>query len=75
MIMHPRPGQTVRVHYATKPRKGATKLLSEIMPYHGRLGVVRIVGKGPGPRNIGVEIDGKIIVIPRGNPVGFRGPC
>jgi len=39
------------------------------MPYHGKIGVVRVVSRGPGPRNVGVEIDGQVIVVPRGNLV------
>jgi hypothetical protein len=41
------------------------------MPLHGRTGVVRIVTRGRGPRNVGVEIDGQIVVIPRGNLVAI----
>ena len=59
MIFHPRIGQHVRLHYA----KGA----AAAMPYHGRMGVVRVVSLGPGPRNVGVEIDGRLVVVPRGN--------
>lgn len=59
----PTVGQRVRVHYA--------KATAPQMPYHGRTGVVRIVATGRGPRNVGVEIDGVIIVIPRGNLVAM----
>ena len=59
MIFRPRVGQRVRIHYA---RRSAS-----IMPHHGRTGVVRIVAKGPGPRNVGVEIDGLLVMVPRGN--------
>ena len=34
-----------------------------------RTGRRRVVATGPGPRNIGVEIDGGLVVIPRGNLV------
>ena len=61
MIFHPRIGQRARVHYA--------KGLAAMMPYHGKVGVVRIVSRGPGPRNVGVEIDGRLVVVPRGNLV------
>ena len=61
MIFHPRIGQRVRVHYG---RSAAAR-----MPWHGRVGVVRLVGHGPGPRNVGVEIAGRVIVVPRGNLV------
>ena len=59
MIFHPQPGQHVRIHYA---RRSAS-----IMPHHGRTGVVRIVANGPGPRNVGVEIEGLLVMVPRGN--------
>ncbi len=61
MIFHPRPGQRVRMHYA---RRAAC-----LVPYHGRIGTVRVVAKGPGPRNVGVEIDGRLVVASRGNLV------
>ena len=64
MIFHPQPGQHVRIHYA---RRSASS-----MPHHGRTGVVRIVSKGPGPRNVGVEIDGFLVMVPRGNLVAVR---
>jgi len=65
MIFHPRIGQRVRVHYAR--RVGA------VMPYHGMHGLVRVVAAGPGPRNVGVEIDGRLVVVPRGNLVAVGG--
>ena len=61
MIFHPRIGQRVRLHYA--------KHAASIMPHHGKVGVVRLVGSGPGPRNVGVEVDGRTVVVPRGNLV------
>jgi len=61
MIFHPRQGQRVRIHYA--------KRSAPIMPHHGMAGVVRIVSPGPGPRNVGVEIEGRLLVVPRGNLV------
>lgn len=44
MLSHPKPGQRVRIHYA--------KLRAALMPYHGKIGVVRIesLARGPGPR-------------------------
>lgn len=65
MIFHPKIGQRVRVHYAQRAAR--------YMPLHGKVGVVRIVtqGRAPGPRNVGVEIDGQIVVIPRGNLVAM----
>jgi len=64
MIFHPRIGQRIRVHYA----KGA----AATMPFHGKTGVVRGVSRGPGPRNIGVEVDGGLVVVPRGNLVAVQ---
>ena len=62
MIFHPRPGQRVRIHYA---RRSAS-----VMPHHGKTGVVRTVAKGPGPRNVAVEIDGAVGVV----RIAARGP-
>ena len=60
MIRAPRPGQRVRLHYA---RRAAAS-----MPHHGALGSVRLVGRGPGPRNALVDLDGGgAVVVPRGN--------
>jgi hypothetical protein len=59
MIFHPRAGQRVCIHYA--------KRSASIMPHHGRLGAVRVVSMGPGPRNVGVEIEAMCVVVPRGN--------
>ena len=67
MIFHPRGGQDVRVHYA----QGA----AGVMPYHGKAGVVRLVGRGPGPRNVGVEIGGRLVAVPRGNLVAESAPA
>jgi len=64
VIFHPQPGQHVRIHYN---RRSAAA-----MPHHGRTGVVRIAGRGPGPRNVGVEIGGQIVVVPRGNLVAVE---
>ena len=63
MIFHPYIGQRVHVHYA--------KAAAPTMPYHGRTGVVRTVTDGPGPRNVGVKIDGQLVVVPRGNLVAI----
>ena len=59
MIFHPRAEQRVRIHYA--------KRSASIMPHHGRIGVICIVSRGPGPRNVGVEIEAMCVVVPRGN--------
>ena len=64
MIFHPHSGQRVRIHYA--------KRSASIMPHHGRVGVVRVVSRGPGPRNVGVDLDGRTVVVPRGNLVAIE---
>ena len=58
MIAHPKVGQRVRVRYAKHYR--------EMMPYHDCIGIVRIVAHYR-PLNHGIEIGGRIIVIPCGN--------
>lgn len=60
MLVHPRVGQLVRIHYR-KDRAG-------FMPHHGKAARVVVVAKGPGPRNHGVELrDGRIVCVPCGN--------
>lgn len=59
MVSNPKPGDVVKVCYR--------KSLKNWFPYEGEIGTVRIVCKARKCRNHGVEIDGKIIVIPCGN--------
>lgn len=59
MIRFPKIGQKVQVHY--------NKRIARIAPHHGQVGHVQTVSRGPGPRNICVDINGKLVVIPRGN--------
>lgn len=59
MMANPRVGQLVRVHYR--------KRFAAAMPWHGAVGVVEIVSRGPGPRNHGVRINGRLTAIPCGN--------
>ena len=59
MIVYPRVGQQVQVWY--------NKRLATIMPLHGKVGTVRVVAKGKGPRNHGIEIDSALWVVPCGN--------
>jgi len=61
MIFGPKIGDPVRVHYRAS--------MARIMPLHGQRGVIRIVCRGPGPRNHGVEIDGQVYSVPMGNLV------
>ena len=58
MYANPPQNARVRIHY----RKG----VAETMPFQGRIGTIRISGRGK-PRNHLVEIDGKLAVIPCGN--------
>ena len=64
MIFHPRPGHRVRIHHA--------KQSASVMPHHGKVGVVRIVSSGPGPRNVGVQVDRRTVVVPRGNLIAVE---
>ena len=38
-----------------------------MMPHHGKVGVVVLVGRGRGPRNVAVRLDNEVVVVPRGN--------
>jgi hypothetical protein len=58
-MVHPRIGQEVQVWY--------NKRLAPHMPLHGKVGTVRVVARGKGPRNHGVMIDGALWVVPCGN--------
>lgn len=57
MILNPRIGAVYQVWY----RKSARHL-----PLHGRCGRAVIAGRGT-PRNHGIEIDGRLRVVPCGN--------
>ena len=59
MIVYPSIGQRVQCWYRESVRKLVTT--------HGKIGVVKIVARGPGPRNHGVEIDGTLYIVPCGN--------
>ncbi len=60
MIVHPKIGQAVQCWYRDR-----TMLL------HGKIGIVRIVSRGPGPRNHGVQINGVVYSVPCGNLRSF----
>lgn len=67
MIVRPRKGEVVGIRYRESVRR--------IAPHHGATGVVRVVSRGPGPRNHGVEMaDGRLVVVPCGQlvPIGVR---
>jgi hypothetical protein len=66
MIFHPRVGQRVRIHYA--------RAKAPLMPHHGRTGVVRLAPRGRGPRNVGVDVGGRIVAVPRGNLIALKTP-
>lgn len=59
MIVHPKIGQAVQVWYRREVAPG--------MPYHSRMGRVVTKGRGPGPRNHAVEIEGCVVMVPCGN--------
>jgi hypothetical protein len=59
MLSAPKIGDCAQVWYGSKWRRVCGQL-------HGRIGVVRVVSKGS-PRNHGVEIEGRLIVVPRGH--------
>lgn len=59
MLCYPKLGQRVQCWYAERKRG--------IAPLHGRIGMVVVASRGPGPRNHGVEIDGRFYVVPCGN--------
>lgn len=76
MIFGPRPGDVVRLHYATKPRRHAAPAPAELMVFHGWEGVVMYVAthrKRGVPRNVGVLLDAAdrgapgVVVVPAGN--------
>lgn len=58
MIASPRPNSEVQCWYAERWRR--------VAPLHGKVGVVRISSRGR-PRNHGIEIDGRLYVVPCGN--------
>jgi len=58
-MVHPRIGQQVQVWY--------NRRIAPTMPLHGKVGVVRVVARGRGPRNHGIEIDDQLWVVPCGN--------
>lgn len=59
MLTNPRIGARVQLHYGTGWRRACGSL-------HGKVGAVRVASKGK-PRNHGVIVDGKLLVIPCGN--------
>lgn len=61
MMLNPRIGQLAQCWYKCRA-----------MPLHGKIGVVRVASRGK-PRNHGVEIAGRLYVVPCGNlrpPIG-----
>ncbi len=59
MIVYPKPGQQVQIWYK--------KALADWFPLHGKVGTVRVVARGKGPRNHGIVVDGKLYAVPCGN--------
>lgn len=64
MIYHPKLGQSVEVWYGAKKRRHAS---AQRIRWHAHSGIVVIVPRGPGPRNVGVRFGDEIVVVPRGN--------
>lgn len=58
VISNPSIGQRVQVWYGRRS--------SAAMPHHGRIGTVRVVGRGR-PRNHAIDLGGIVIVVPAGN--------
>ena len=71
MIRQPKPGQRVRIHYATRAKRKGLAVPAEVMPWHGMAGVIVTANiRTKGPCNVTVRLDGgKIVVVPRGNLV------
>jgi hypothetical protein len=66
MIFAPRFGESVRIHYNKRVAKSSR--------WHTAIGRIEIIGKGPGPRNLGVRIGAHLVVVPRGNVVRRERP-
>ena len=58
MLSYPVPGKRVQVWYRAGYR--------DRMPLHGKTGTVAIRSRGR-PRNHGIQIDGRLYVVPCGN--------
>jgi hypothetical protein len=52
------------LHYAAKK--------APFFPHHGKVGRIVVVSRGKGPRNVGVLIEGRIVVVGRGNLVAVE---
>jgi hypothetical protein len=65
MLIFGRVGLAVRIHYNAKRAPS--------MPNHGKVGRLAVVSRGK-PRNHGVEVEVRIVVVPCGNIYAFRGP-
>ncbi|HNI74764.1 MAG TPA: hypothetical protein PLX65_14760, partial [Accumulibacter sp.] len=59
MLRCPKQGQQAQCWYAKQTRAWR--------PLHGLIGIVEVVGRGPGPRNHGVLIGGLLYTVPAGN--------
>ena len=67
MLSSPKTGDRVQVWYATKPRRRGAVVPAEVMPHHGKCGLVEIAGRGR-PRNHMVLLDdGDRVIVPAGN--------
>ena len=71
MIWNPKLGQPVQLHYAKKTRAACCD--ENKVTYHGRVGIVTRVGRGPGPVNAEILFPaGGRTVAPRGNLVALK---
>ena len=59
MLSYPKIGDKVMIRYGKK--------WAQYTPLHGREGIVAIVCLSKRCRNHGIEVDGKLAIIPRGN--------
>jgi hypothetical protein len=64
VILAPRPGDRVRIHYRASARE---------LPFSELAGLVIVAGRGRGPWNALVRTPKGLVVVPRGNLVEDRG--
>jgi hypothetical protein len=63
MILNPKIGKPYKIWY--------NKKAAEFMPYHGRIGIVKVRGNGK-PRNHVIQLLETSIVIPCGNIIKVK---
>lgn len=67
-MWRPKVGQTVRLHYAAKPKRRGMPPPARLMPFEGKIGTVEAVASGR-PRNalVALNIGGTCLIVPSGN--------